>query len=421
MVEPEIDIAASSQWHVFSTINALEKSDASLLQYGEKYIYLINETISVLKYWGVQWAGNPEMQSLLNKNSLLHEIEESIVAIHILMEWFKRRFNNTRYSSCRKVLLVDLCCGKGIYSLLLSYLAHKIPILKASITKCLMVDKANVNWVHIQYANRDHRQDNGREFMSALPIECLGKVNVHSDSFAQHLFSAAADHDIALNGIHLCKHLSPRAVSLFNILGSERVPFLCLAPCCLPRLKVGAEFGVSVRLYETDEEMSRREETNARRARARRKYKVCYICEEGAHKVRDCPVLPNHSDPRRDEIIREAVSKLPCWICGHKGHQRSDCAYKSERQSVSTKSIKPPSVRIDAKRVRESETPFETYCQVLFETVGQVDHVSAEDAQKVDDDMVKRILTTELDGKEAHSQPDNWNGKRKCKWIVAER
>ena len=60
------------------------------------------------------------------------------------------------------VTVVDLCCGKGVFAMLLSYLAARPALAaglgSAAVAQLVMVEKATagqISWVHIEEANRD--------------------------------------------------------------------------------------------------------------------------------------------------------------------------------------------------------------------------------------------------------------------------
>ena len=110
------------------------------------YKELAGECATILRQWGKRWAGNGSFQSILNKTSLLHEVEESVVAIEWLLEWLlESDTGNDNDTNDNEITVVDMCCGKGIFSMLLSYLAARDtavckPLKRVS--RCIMVDKA---------------------------------------------------------------------------------------------------------------------------------------------------------------------------------------------------------------------------------------------------------------------------------------
>jgi len=121
----------------------------------------------------------------------------------------------------------------------------------------------------------------------------------------------------------LCRGLSPRCLSLFNILGAQKAPFLLLAPCCVPTSHVKQ---VLVSIYESDDERALRLQIEAQRNRVTRN-NTCYVCGVTGHRVPDCPALPANLE-ERDRVIREATAAQPCWKCGEVGHRKSDCPSK---------------------------------------------------------------------------------------------
>ena len=83
---------------------------------------LIDRVISILRSWGRSWAGRGEWQALLNRKSPAHEVEESIVALRFLLDWLECGGRERDDGAPPPVTLVDVCCGKGMLSMLASYL-----------------------------------------------------------------------------------------------------------------------------------------------------------------------------------------------------------------------------------------------------------------------------------------------------------
>jgi hypothetical protein len=135
--------ASASIWHVWTAADRLEQSiidnndddnnnnnnNTSLSSY---YLYpaskkLIRTVISILRTLGKQHDGKKEWQGILNKSTLLHEIEESILAIHFLQrELFLSSSSSsegttTPSATQKEIIIVDACCGKGVFSLLCCY------------------------------------------------------------------------------------------------------------------------------------------------------------------------------------------------------------------------------------------------------------------------------------------------------------
>ena len=158
-----------SKWRIWSVIKELEANGlsssssssssssgsdaiAGLLGDDCHIVGLTNRVIQILQHWGESWAGRSGWHTLLNKKSLFHEVEESIVALHFLLEWLERRCeqNDT------PVTLVDVCCGKGILSMLASYLFRG----STHVTSIIMLDKQqDINWNHIIASNESAQEE----------------------------------------------------------------------------------------------------------------------------------------------------------------------------------------------------------------------------------------------------------------------
>lgn len=129
---------------------------------------------------------------------------------------------------------------------------------------------------------------------------------------------------LAIIGIHLCKLLSPSCAGLVNSLGPDNCPFLCLAPCCLPRAVLqgkqkrngSTQRSVSVRQYETAEKRKYRYESNARRAGAKKRNfrdHPCYLCFGVGHPVSKCSLLPSDESECID-IFAKAAAQIPWYV-----------------------------------------------------------------------------------------------------------
>eukprot|EP00591_Stephanopyxis_turris_P009157 CAMPEP_0195509080 /NCGR_PEP_ID=MMETSP0794_2-20130614/2109_1 /TAXON_ID=515487 /ORGANISM="Stephanopyxis turris, Strain CCMP 815" /LENGTH=459 /DNA_ID=CAMNT_0040636203 /DNA_START=81 /DNA_END=1460 /DNA_ORIENTATION=+ len=391
------------------------------------YVNLVHESSYILRQWGATWETKDKFKSLLNKPSLRHEIEESIVAIRGVLIWLdqtslnKKKNNNDNPEKEDAFTMVDLCCGKGIMSMLLSYLCDRPSIREHSnirkMKHIVMVDKSIINWDHIHESNRNASPSSDEPNRRSMGISTWGGINIHDESFLDRLleYNETTKHKLLIVGIHLCKTLSPRAIGIFNQLGQERAPFLQLAPCCLPRLtkRNGSSNSIDIPLYETNDERSFRKSELERRNRARQFDPVCYICNEAGHRVRFCPTLPsNGSEEERTRMISEAKSKgSACWRCGEYGHHRSVCP------TVQTSCLpaRPviPCVSMDLTGVAASKTPFDDYCKILTNMV-QNPVISKElkvTTLDADADMEKK-------NNNDHANALNWNATRKCTWII---
>jgi hypothetical protein len=67
------------KWTIWSAIEKLEASQ------GTFYPNLTPKVVPILRLWANKWDGEPEWRSVLNKKSLHKELEESIVAIDLLL------------------------------------------------------------------------------------------------------------------------------------------------------------------------------------------------------------------------------------------------------------------------------------------------------------------------------------------------
>ena len=441
-----------SRWKIWSVIEELEANGTSSSSSGPDDaiadilvddgrvvpVELTNRVIRILRQWGQTWAGRREWQTLLNKKSLLHEVEESIVALHFLLDWLESRNERDR----TPVTLVDVCCGKGIMSTLASYLF--CDMTSTHVSSIIMLDKQrDINWSHIVSCN-ESAQEEGRPI-----IKTWGGCNLHDvDNIVERL---EAIHDesmqdtecpVALVGIHLCNLLSPACVGIVNSLGPEKCPFLCLAPCCLPRVvrdlckpvnvamipkKSMGTFDtignvLPIRIIESEDERRLRKVANQRRDGAKKRTFVdlpCYLCSE-MHPIHKCNLLPSDENERL-EIFQRAAGVNPCWKCGEIGHFRKDCP-GTELASKPRLTL-PPTMYLDVSSILQrdyvdeeiqgrEETkcngPFERYCHLLGTAV-QRDSVKVFDAGFVNS----------LAQHNNAANHDNWNRDRKSIFIIA--
>jgi hypothetical protein len=220
---------SNGHWRVWQTADNLEREGLlSPLHQNPHCQKLTQQVVSILRFWGHEWAHINGMQSFLNKSSLQHEVEESIVTMTLLLDWMEEEAHHPfKEQQQPGVTVVDVCCGKGVFSMLLSYVFKG----DSRVTKIIMLDKAIIDWQHVTLAN------SASKFDKRPPIDPWEECNLHDhDLILDRLESLQSR--LALVGIHLCKNLSPTCIGLANRLGSDKCPFLCLAPCCLPRLAV---------------------------------------------------------------------------------------------------------------------------------------------------------------------------------------
>jgi hypothetical protein len=247
---------ATNHWSIWKAIEKLEGRHKD----NDFYPEITLRVIEVLKKWGSSdWTKDPKMSSLLNKSGLYHEIEETIVAVYFLFEGLKRR-----HSEIHKCHVIDVCAGKGLFSLFLSYLKHP------KIDSIIMLEKATIDWYHIHKSNNTAKE------------ECRPEIIIW-DNTNLHFFDDVLDrllalpYPIAMCGIHLCKQLSPSFCGLSNGLG-EKCIYGCLSPCCMPRMVTTQKkntkkrkFTLQIQLAESVENRDLRRDYMLRRERLRRK------------------------------------------------------------------------------------------------------------------------------------------------------
>jgi hypothetical protein len=232
--------SASSVWHVWTAADHLEQSindnnddddddnnnnnthnnnhnhnHNNTSSSSSYYLYpasktLIRTVISILRTLGTQHDGKKEWQGILNKSTLLHEIEESILAIHFLQrELFLSSSSSspsskgttittTTSATQKEVIIVDACCGKGVFSLLCSYVFQQQRQENTisdddndrgdnncnyTVRKIIMLDNdADLKWNHVDATNNDNNNNDAAitKNNNRRPIiECWSRCNLH--------------------------------------------------------------------------------------------------------------------------------------------------------------------------------------------------------------------------------------------------
>ena len=144
----------------------------------------------------------------MNKSSLLHEVEESIVTLGFLVNFIENMDKKDK-----PITIVDLCSGKGIFSLLASYLFR----YSSSVDKIIMLDKADIKWNHVDIVNACAEEEE-RPYIDAW------QCNLHEiDDIVNRLESVQSPK--AIVGIHYSDGLVP--VRTYAFWTQELIGMLC--------------------------------------------------------------------------------------------------------------------------------------------------------------------------------------------------
>ena len=379
---------------------------------------LTTDVVQILRYWGNNPNDDVHLQRILNKSNLLQEIEEATVALGLFIEWME---TSSFFESNKKITLIDVCCGKGICSLLASYLFKN----DTRISKILMMDKPNftekhnkgpADWAYIETINANAYTENRPK------IETHQENLFESDKVMELLTCKDEQEEevMALIGIHLCKNLSPAFIGLVNALGQDRVPFCCLAPCCLPRVVLqGDKKGksshtsarksvINVAQYETPLQRQARLRALQNRRNAKQRHtsatRKCFLCQSTDHTVRQCRELSSYSASEQSKILNQAAALEPCWKCGELGHKKRDCP--SQQISGLPAQISRPLTQLDVSQVMSMDNPFLTYCNLLGSAIDRK-------SVRVMEAGLQKTKSSTVD------QRGNWNRHRKTIFIVA--
>lgn len=401
-------------------------------EYGEA----VRLIAAVIRAWSARRRHDPRWRSLLEMKGLQHEAEEAIVPLATLLRWLNGRSPEGDGSvAAAKYTLADMCCGKGIFSLLLSHAAALQPQLR-QVGQILMIDRATraqVDWTMVDdcivevQANRQRdagpaggagaaedsldttaaacarsRASGGSckrgptDGASALvaypviPIELWWGCNLHEQGEEVEERLRSSPGQVIVLGIHLCRRLSPCAVSLYNHLGRAKAPLLMLAPCCLPRLSGPP---ITVGCYETPEARQARLDATRRRWLIKRGRRLCWGCLREGHVAAECPLLAHDAsstdDPAVDGLSPAVVAASPstvssaaagaqavpgaCWRCGRFGHHKSACPASAEDTRPSVGATQGACSAIDVQAVGAVTDKFGAWVKALLNAVEAAD------------------------------------------------
>ena len=393
---------------------------------------LVAKVVSILQNLATKHEGKAAWAGLLNKSTLLHEVEESILAIHFLQQ--ELLLSRQQQNRNRDIVLIDVCCGKGVFSLLSSYyfsssnnnnnnINNTKDSCDISVRKIIMLDKdPNLRWEHIDATNRENEKhasddnNNNTQQQRRPVIECWPRFNLHEiDDVVDRLSKEVeiTDDDkrenkisvsLAMVGIHLCKTLSPACIGIANALGPEKCPHLVLAPCCLPRVVVQSKYKTNsvleVLQHETSEQRQERNLTKQRRS---------------ASMVRG----KGPSSGARSDTNENPPPAGACWKCGEFGHTKADCP--SNQSTGKPKLIQPPKVSLGVSGILDTDRPFGSYCDLLATSI-QRSTIAVEETGLTNSHMTKKQKKLQQQTtQQTLQQANNWNRERKSIYIVASQ
>jgi hypothetical protein len=206
----------------------------------ELYPKLFQLAPKCITKWRHRYRGDMALwKRVFKKERVIKEFVEAAPIIDELMAWIDRN------QDLDKITIVDLACGKGYLSMMLSEL---LPPEK--VEKCVLVDKQwpmcgsmpkahHINWDHIYGTNPTTKQ----QYFETWPIPLhTSKQNIQRSCNKRQMKKILFDRapgPIVVLAVHLCGTLSLHAVDMFN--DHSNVEFFALKPCCLPPIKYEKE------------------------------------------------------------------------------------------------------------------------------------------------------------------------------------
>jgi len=220
----------------------------------ERYPELFIKAATAVTNWRRRFRGDPALwKRLFKKDRVVKEFVEAVPILDALLTWMES-------SNATNITILDLACGKGYLSMMMSEVLPPDRVLK-----CIMIDKQwpmatntstpqshHINWDHIYGHNPALLDPNsstpppppspsssiGMEscYFGTWPIPLhTSKQNLKSGGDKRSIakrFIDAAPGPVVILAVHLCGTLSFSAVELMNL--HDKVQFLALKPCCLP-------------------------------------------------------------------------------------------------------------------------------------------------------------------------------------------
>lgn len=275
------------EWHINRAIKSLPSSLLlSNVEGVEKYGQLVSNICDVLQNWSDLWCGQGKWNSFLNRKSFLHEVEEAIVPLYQILKFCESRTLH--------LTVIDLCCGKGFFSMLLLYLLEKYPHAKRVIRGLIMVEKQkDIRWDHIEAANF-YVQNN---YCDSIVIDVWSGKNIHDYVFEKDIihfksiYTKYNNSSIVLIGIHLCKRLSSRFVELVNLAGPSTIAQAILAPCCVPQFTGTIKIPKHQQADSSTLITNNIQITNPKyfHMKPKQKWFACWTCGLTGHNKEGCP------------------------------------------------------------------------------------------------------------------------------------
>ncbi|KAL3940060.1 MAG: hypothetical protein SGBAC_005316 [Bacillariaceae sp.] len=187
--------------------------------------------------WRQRYRGNPSIwKRIFQKQRVLKEFIEAAPIIDAV----QKLVENGDLEDNQRYTIIDLACGRGYLSMILSEL---LPPEK--VKKFVLVDKqwpmhgnvpkpSHISWTHIYGSLKQSEDQSIPNYYETWPIPLNTSKQDLKSASGRHKMEQKyfQDGPIILVAVHLCGILSIKAVELFN--NNPSVRFFVLKPCCLP-------------------------------------------------------------------------------------------------------------------------------------------------------------------------------------------